>query len=1184
MSAQQIKVLIVEDNPSDAELMIVRLKNEGYQMDWRRVDSESEYLALLQWHPDLILSDWRLPGFSGLRALQLMRAENLDIPFVIVSGSIGEEAAIDALRQGAYDYVLKDRPKRLGQAVRHALDDKKFRYEREHSQKLLVESEERFRSLFEHSPVAYQSLDKSGCLIDVNDRLCVLLGYSREELLGRSFGELWSQESAPNFPLIFNRFVEQGSTAGEIDLIRKDGEQVIVQLEGKIQRDTQGRFVRTHCILYDITDRKRTEEAVRISEANLKKAQMVANVGSWAWHIPSNKLEWSDQMYVIFGIDRASFTGNLADVVARAIHPDDRAAVERSNINVVENKRPLPLEYRIIWPDQSIHTVWAEAGELILDKNGNPLILTGIVQDITERKKAEAILRESELKYRNLHESMMDAYVSVDLTYHLTEYNNSFVKMMGYAPDELALLTSFDLTPQQWHEYEMGIFSVQVMGVGYSQVYEKEFKRRDGSLIPVELRTYLLKNELDEPNGYWSIIRDITGRKLAEESLKQSAEELSRRNKELTRLYRIATTLISSSPYDLAGLAQTIVNIVVTELGKPNCGLYLVDQDAHHINRIALTGFGSMRFNNDRRTVEGPGLVPLCIRLGQLVNVANIHSNPDYIEGWPDAESELVVPLKAFDRVIGVLDLQSPRQDDFSSDDERLLRVFADQAAILLENTRLRDETKIQVERLNSLRMIDAAINASLDQDITIDVILDQVINRLQVDAVDILLLDPIMKTLKFIDGRGFFSNSARNLTFMMGQGLAGQAALQRQTVHQTQLDQQDHLMMDLPFIKEEKFVDYFGIPLIAKGAVYGVLEVYHRSALITDEAWLNFLSALSGQAAIAIDNINMFRRLQKSNDELMLAYDDNIEGWSRSLDMRDKETEGHTKRVKETTLKLAKMVGISDEEMIYIRWGAMLHDIGKMGVPDSILLKPGPLTEDEWKLMRMHPVYARDLIASITYLKEAIDIPYCHHEKWDGSGYPRGLKGEEIPLAARLFSVVDVWDALRSDRYYRKAWSEEEAIQYIREQSGKQFDPWVVEMFIDHYLKGLDLSDLPKILVVEDDMEIVDALKRNMEEHFSLYAAKNAEEAQYLSKKVYPEVVLVDAQLPDLDGIELLDRMHQANPKILGILLSSFSDASVLTRALNLGFVRGFFVAPWDMQEMVKKIEETVRQYRALV
>ena len=246
-----------------------------------------------------------------------------------------------------------------------------------------------------------------------------------------------------------------------------------------------------------------------------------------------------------------------------------------------------------------------------------------------------------------------------------------------------------------------------------------------------------------------------------------------------------------------------------------------------------------------------------------------------------------------------------------------------------------------------------------------------------------------------------------------------------------------------------EGFATYSAVPLIAKGEVKGVLEVYQRSPSTKGTEWVEFLETLAGQVTIAIDNSQLFTNLQRSNLELSLAYDATIEGWSRALDMRDSVTEGHTKRVTEMALRLARIMGMSESDLVHMRRGILLHDMGKMGIPDAILLKPDALTEEEWKTMHMHPQYPFEMLAPTSYLRPALDIPGSHHEKWDGTGYPRELKGEQIPLAARIFAVVDVYDALTSDRPYRKAWPKEKAIQYILDEKGKFFDPRVVDIFM---------------------------------------------------------------------------------------------------------------------------------------
>ena len=247
-----------------------------------------------------------------------------------------------------------------------------------------------------------------------------------------------------------------------------------------------------------------------------------------------------------------------------------------------------------------------------------------------------------------------------------------------------------------------------------------------------------------------------------------------------------------------------------------------------------------------------------------------------------------------------------------------------------------------------------------------------------------------------------------------------------------------------------QRFISYYGVPLIAKSKIKGVLEIFHRTPLEPNPEWIGFLETLATETAIAVDNAEMYNDLQYSNLELTQAYATTLEGWSRALELRDRETEGHTQRVTEVTIDLARRLGVDGNEIVHMRRGVLLHDIGKMGIPDSILLKPGPLTPEEWEIMRQHPVYAFKLLSTIHFLRLALDIPHYHHEKWDGTGYPLGLNGEEIPLAARIFAVVDVWDALRSERPYRPVRKDDAVTLYILEQSRQHFDPKVVEAFLN--------------------------------------------------------------------------------------------------------------------------------------
>ena len=430
--------------------------------------------------------------------------------------------------------------------------------------------------------------------------------------------------------------------------------------------------------------------------------------------------------------------------------------------------------------------------------------------------------------------------------------------------------------------------------------------------------------------------------------------------------------------------------------------------------------------------------------------------------GWGGA----CIPIRTSQEVVGVLfvAVESPRQ--LTSQEARLLSILAEIAGSAIHRMNLFDQTERHLQRISALHAIDLAIGASLDLGFILDIFLGQVIHQLNVDAAAVLLLNPVRQRLEYAAYHGFQKSTLTGLHVPLGQGMAGKAALERTRVEirDWKMETSDcgsespvsgqtqppGLQSLFSIFHSEGFNAYFGVPLISKGNVKGVLEIFHRLPLYPDGEWLDFQETLAGQAAIAIDNASLFEGLQRSNLQLSQAYDTTLKGWSRALELRDQETQGHTERVARLVEKVSRVLGINDEEIVNVRRGTLLHDIGKMGIPDRILLKRGSLTEEEWAQMRRHPLLAYELLAPIEYLRPALDIPYCHHERWDGSGYPRGLKGEEIPLAARIFALVDVWDALCNNRPYRQAWSKEKIIEYFRWQAGRQFDPRLTPLFLD--------------------------------------------------------------------------------------------------------------------------------------
>ena len=326
--------------------------------------------------------------------------------------------------------------------------------------------------------------------------------------------------------------------------------------------------------------------------------------------------------------------------------------------------------------------------------------------------------------------------------------------------------------------------------------------------------------------------------------------------------------------------------------------------------------------------------------------------------------------------------------------------------------------------------------------------------SQLNVDATVILLKKPFSSQFEIVADEGVEIQELKKLTVNYGHGLAGNIAIQRKILVIDDLQKAGSRYDFNENITKQGFNSFIGVPLISKGNLKGVIDIFNRQPISIDNSWMEYLEILGEQAAIAIENAQSFEEIQASNQELIAAYNATITGWSKALDLRDKETEGHSQRVTKLTLHLAEAVGIPQEQMVQIRRGALLHDIGKIGVPDAILHKPGQLNEEEWKIMRTHPQVAYDFLSEIDYLRGAINIPYCHHEKWDGSGYPRGLKGEEIPIEARIFSIADAWDALTNDRPYRSAWSKEKTIEYLKSQAGIAYDPQIMQIFLEKILQ----------------------------------------------------------------------------------------------------------------------------------
>lgn len=396
--SSSVRILIVEDLPTDAELAMREIRKNLPDSVFQRVQTESAYLEALEtYSPDLILSDYKMPQFTGMRAIMLAKERIPLVPLIIYTGSKNEDVAVECMKAGAVNYIIKENLKRLGSAVIHALEEKQLHIE--------------------------------------------------------------------------------------------------------------------HTL---------AEEKLRDSEAKLRKAQHFARIGSWTWNIKTNQLDWSDEMYNIFGLTKETFTGILSDVVAQAIHPDDRAKVDESNLKVMNDGKPTPLEYRIIWNDGSIHVVWAEAGELILDNSGMPYLLSGTVQEITERKRTEEALEKSEASFRMIFEQTSTGKALTAMDGKFLKVNAALARILGYTVDELQQINFQDITHPD--DISVSIESIRSLLAGDQDKcqFEKRYIHKNGSIVWAFVNTTLARDAQNSPLYFITSITDITARKQTEDALRES--------------------------------------------------------------------------------------------------------------------------------------------------------------------------------------------------------------------------------------------------------------------------------------------------------------------------------------------------------------------------------------------------------------------------------------------------------------------------------------------------------------------------------------------------------------------------------------------------------------------------------------------------------------------------------------
>jgi PAS domain S-box-containing protein len=1165
LTAKSLQVLVVEDSPNDAELTVFELIRAGYTVEWDRVASEGEYLGALSAELDLILADYNLPQFSALRALHLLLESGLDVPFIVVTGSI-EEVAIECMKQGASDYLLKDRLGRLGQAVERALTQKQMRDEKRRADASLQRHTQQLEALYKTSLEINAQLDVPSLLRTIVARAVDLLdspmgglylvradGKSLEMVVNHQMpneytgtilklgeglsgrvalsGKMlmvedyrhWSSRALAYYDASLRRVLAVPLKLGErvLGVITICDDQLIGYFTDEQVRlaelfADQAAVAVENARLLEISqrelhERQRAEKALRESQRAL--ATLMSNLPGMAYrgvYKPVWMMKFvSDGCLALTGYQPSELIENRHVAYENLIHPDDLPRLRREIETALQEDHPYQITYRIVtakgeqrwvWEqgrgifgieeaepkatedddnqsllddfDPSATGIFSVARVLQIAKNSTaPKVLQaleGFITDISSRIQAENALRDSEELFRQLAENVHDIFwVSEAGTGKLIYLSPAYDTVSGRS--RLSLYHSLRSLLRGIYPDDRKAYRKSLSQYLNGQPVHGQFRivRPDGAVRWVEARTYPIYNESQQVYRWVGVAEDITERKLAEDQLRQQTQRLQ----VLDSISRSLADILQ----DYHQVLESVVRQVAEFLGDA-CGITLFAEEENALRTIALHHIHAdadvyLRSALAYIPLDDPLAAqlfsdgsPLMITHLEEQHAAQLFSAScgDYLERF-GVSGVMAVVLRAQGKMLGAMMVfRGYHQPAYTLDDLSFLQELANRVALTVINSRLYAENLRRLDHMQALREIDNAISGSVDLQISLKVIVERAMSQLGVDAACVLTYNPYLLELKYIAAVGFLLRNLERSQVALGQSLAGRAILENQPISifdlaaSSQVLEGDHHLAE--WMRAEGFVAYFARPLIAKGEVQGVLEVIHRSTLRPDDEWFDFLDALAGQAAIAINNANLLINLRRSNAELSLAYNETIQGWSHALDLRDHETEGHTQRVTEMTVRLARAMGFDGERLAHIRRGSLLHDIGKMGVRDDILLKPAKLNDAEWVEMRKHPVYAYNMLAPIAYLRPALDIPYCHHEWWNGNGYPRGLKGEEIPLEARIFAITDVWDAITWPRPYNpNAMPKPEAAEYIRARTGTHFDPAVVEKFFEVF--GDELS-----------------------------------------------------------------------------------------------------------------------------
>ena len=1029
-----MKVLLVEDNPGDARLLkeFLKLGPEEFVVV-SETNLASAFLQLESEHFDVVLLDLNLPDSNGLDTVKQVCRKVPDIPVVILTGLNDDEVATQAVQAGAQDYLVKGEfdEMLLARTLRYSVERKQVSEQLKETQRIHL-------TLMGNLPgMAYRCHNTRNWTMEmVSDGCYELTGYTPEELVNdrkRAYGSLVHPKDRERIWNEIKAALEKREHFElEYRIITADQKLKYVYEKGQGVYPEYGLPTMLEGFIMDVSKTHEAQQALQRSEIRFRA--MVESFDDIVFTLDRNQRytgvfgEWMERM----GTTPERFLGKTA----REIVGEEHALVhEQANQQVLKGQR---VTYEWNLPGLAGEFYYQTTLSPLQNEEGEIIGLVGVGRDIANLKQIEQDLRASQELAQSIADSLSENICVIDMEGEIIAVNRSW--------------KNFAL------ENGLNDFTGVGVGINYFEICES-----------------VIGGDADQANEAVKGIRAVLGGEKPNFSMEYPCHSATEHRWFVMRTYPLVghsggavishfnitnakrheleqeALIALSSAIRSASDRTMLLEIILREILK----LAESDRDAF-VAKSKKDGSCAVEMAMGRWEPHTGSVLDhfetgACGREFISVNTyyAGSGSGKPELEAPPfarDCPSVVCVPLVINQEKLGALWVGRDRP--FSVHSISRLERLSVVAASALRQLTLFDQTREQLEYLNALRRIDQVILSILDRKVALDIILRHIEGLAVVDAVDVLGYDRDFNRLEYLAGAGFKTYETDRASRDFKSQAIPFSFLERNVVLL------EDLPSEAPFLVErglqmESFKAYYAFPMAAKGKLVGFLEVFSRKVSPLNQTQLDFLKAVADQTSIAIDNISLFEDLQSRNIDLSMAYETTIEGWSKTLNLRDEETEGHTQRVTEMTLNLARLMGVPENDLIHVRRGALLHDIGKMGVPDQILHKAGPLTESEWEQMKMHPVLAYNLLSSIPFLQQALDIPYSHHERWDGSGYPQGLKGEQIPLYARIFAIIDVWDALTSDRPYRSAWDKDKSLEYIRLQSGQQFDPQVVEAFL---------------------------------------------------------------------------------------------------------------------------------------